>query len=489
MKTFGSKVIRLFSGHIIAQIINLATVPVITRFYGPAEFGYFSTFLSIALVVSPICSLRMAQFVVLPKKDSDTGDVICLAGTTLFVLGICVLTLAIWVGAKFISFGNVGVPEDFIWFLPLVVFLIGANDIAMSWNLRNDSYSVMSISKVLEVVVDRVLGIGAGIYLGLGGIGLVFSRTAGLAISLLFSVGAGNAEKLIHSVRSSSVKGVAASLTHYGPNAAYLSVASLASSASREMPAVIIAFTYGIVPAGYYALCLRILNLPIMMFGDAVARVNYRTVVDLQNDNEAIRLHIFVTLKYMFYAAFPLVIVIAFNGPAIFAFVFGSNWSDAGMFAQLLVFGIVFTFLHKIPSALFDTFLLNRARLVFELILLSLRILSLFIAFSLSLSITFALILLLLSTILVITASTVYLFRLIQSSPAELARFIGIQIFRFLPLLACVPCITYLSEGNSITLVLVEYTIVFASQLAFLIFCDADFKDYVMRTYNARRRL
>jgi len=57
-------------GTALAQLVHLASMPVVTRLYGPQAYGVFNLFVSMVVVVSNVATLSYAVAIVLPRRDA-----------------------------------------------------------------------------------------------------------------------------------------------------------------------------------------------------------------------------------------------------------------------------------------------------------------------------------------------------------------------------------------------------------------------------------
>ncbi|HHX8502286.1 TPA: hypothetical protein ACVO0Q_004674, partial [Vibrio diabolicus] len=54
---FFKNVFVIFSGTVVAQVLNILSIPFITRLYGPEAYGMLGSFNAIATIFIPIVSL------------------------------------------------------------------------------------------------------------------------------------------------------------------------------------------------------------------------------------------------------------------------------------------------------------------------------------------------------------------------------------------------------------------------------------------------
>ncbi|MGL9700827.1 hypothetical protein Q7I63_15045, partial [Escherichia coli] len=88
---FLKNVAIIASGTPLAQLINLAAIPLITRLYGPEAYGMMGSFMSIVNVLIPLSALSYPIAVVLPRKDTVSNIIVRLS----LILGIATSLIAL----------------------------------------------------------------------------------------------------------------------------------------------------------------------------------------------------------------------------------------------------------------------------------------------------------------------------------------------------------------------------------------------------------
>ena len=64
------------SGTILAQLVNIASLPIITRLYDPAEIGIFNLFMQALAIATILISFRVEHVVMLPKDDKNASELV-----------------------------------------------------------------------------------------------------------------------------------------------------------------------------------------------------------------------------------------------------------------------------------------------------------------------------------------------------------------------------------------------------------------------------
>ena len=87
-RSFSGSALLMMGGTALAQAIPLLVAPILTRIYGPEQFGALATFIGLVTVLSVVATLRLAPAIVLPQDDDDAARIVAaaLAATLLVVV-------------------------------------------------------------------------------------------------------------------------------------------------------------------------------------------------------------------------------------------------------------------------------------------------------------------------------------------------------------------------------------------------------------------
>jgi O-antigen/teichoic acid export membrane protein len=136
----------------------------------------------------------------------------------------------------------------------------------------------------------------------------------------------------------------------FGTPAGLLNVAGL-----QGMP-LLVAYSYGATVAGWYALTLRVVALPMSLLGAAVGDTYFGIGPELVRTNPAALRSLFkkTAVRLLMIGIGPTV-VLMLAGPTLFSFVFGDKWVTAGVYARYLAPAMLAQF---VTSPLSDTMII-----------------------------------------------------------------------------------------------------------------------------------
>lgn len=327
-------------GNILAQVINIVSLPIITRLFTPAEIGVFNLFMQFMALSTILISLRVEHVVMLPKTDDHARELVG------FVAGFGGLSCA---GMTAILAGLVMaglIPVEYrVWalILPLTSFLIVFAQAAQQLSQRSADFRRSGMSEIANRAGNGVVSIAAGL-LGFHGIWLGMATAAGF-VGKLFVVGGALRPVAFAPVRG-TLKGrkrIRAQKLERLLGSMILSHSMLAVTALA--PLTYVGYRYGEDFTGQFSLVLGTLALPTTLVGNAVGQVFYQRASQLFSSG-----HTFVTLllanaKMLLFIALPAFLFVALTGPFLYYSVFGPQWYVAGQTAQIYAVAAAFSFM------------------------------------------------------------------------------------------------------------------------------------------------
>jgi O-antigen/teichoic acid export membrane protein len=281
-------VLKLASGAALAQVVVLATAPLLTRYYAPDAFGVSAFFISFVAICGPIGNLNYFQAIMLPRDDAEALRLAELS------LGVSLCMSVLVLGAAFVLRGLLGspfhVPEliPYFWLFPMGIMLRSAFLVLTAWSARHRFYGAQARARVAQTVTERALSLVAGLT-GLGsGVTLVFSRLASLILENAMLLSSGLAAR--SSLRSraahtgtSPSEAQRHSLGTVARNYREFPIASwttLLANGSSQVTALLLPVLFSTEVAGLYALGNRLIQTPFMLLGESIRNVYYKELAE-----------------------------------------------------------------------------------------------------------------------------------------------------------------------------------------------------------------
>jgi len=325
----------LAGGASFGQAIVLLAYPVLTRQYEPEHFGILAVFVAILSTALPVASLRYEFAVPLPRSDGDgrtvLGVALAFAAATSLVAAFTILLTGDWLVAVL----RIESVRPYLWIVPPALWAAGTYQALTYWSIRTKSFHLLARSKVTQAITTIVLQLGAGI-LHASPLGLIAGNGLGHA--------AGAANLMVATRRGHRgppprryLVRMRWAARRYRRFATLSAPASLLNILAFSAPPIALTMLYGPTVAGLYALTDRAIAVPLGIVTTSIGQVYVASAARRAASDPAglRRQYLSLSLGVLALAAIPTLAVILF-APRLFAFAFGTAWTEAGVFAGIL---------------------------------------------------------------------------------------------------------------------------------------------------------
>lgn len=373
------------TGTAAAQVATMAFAPIITRIYGPEQFGILGVFMAMVAIVAPIAALTYPIAIVLPKNDVDAKALIRLSIYVAVIMSMTVSLILFFFNKPIVSLMQIEAIAPFLYLIPLVILFSALLQVSQQWLIRNKQFRVTAKVTFLNALILNSAKVGFG-WLNPVAATLVILATLGSALhALMLIIGSNKGiinkqKKLINEigVKVTPIKEVAKT---YRDFPIFRAPQVFINAISQSLPILLLASFFGPASAGFYSIVKSVLSIPIGLVSKSVGDVLYpRFAVATNNDEKLTSMLIKSTLALAAVGILPFGIVIAF-GPWIFGFVFGADWTTAGEYARWLALWIYFMFINRPSVTAIPVLSLQGKFLFFEIFSILSKIIALLIGF------------------------------------------------------------------------------------------------------------
>jgi O-antigen/teichoic acid export membrane protein len=343
---FSRNVLTLMTGTTIAQAIPIAISPILTRMYTPEDFGLLALFLALFSILSTIATGRYELAIMSPESDDEAKDIVFLSIlVAIFVFFIA--TILIWFfGAEIAFFLGNSEIKNWLYFIPFTVLSFGVYQSIDYWLNRQKKYRGMSENKLIQVGSVSILKLIIGVF---SKSGLILGSICGW-ISSMFVVFSRSKIKYSDFRLKESKK----ALLKYKDYPLFQAPSSVLNSIAAQSPVIFISRSFLDSTVGFFSLVLKTLNAPVALISKSIGQVYFQRVSEHANSSP----HLLLSDVYS--AAFKLSILsvllflpVVFFAPELFSVIFGSEWVEAGLYAQILVYSIAVKFVVGPLSTIF----------------------------------------------------------------------------------------------------------------------------------------
>ena len=341
--SFVANVLTLMTGTTIAQAIPIAIAPILTRIYTPEDFGILALYMAIVSMIAIISTGRYELAVMLPEKDEDAFNIVALSIGIAFFISMITL-IVIWLfNAKIIKLLGSTEISNWLYFIPISIFLTGIYQAFNYWLNRKKHYKSLAISRISKSVTTGSANLWFG-FSGFGAGGLIGGSLIGQGIATTFlswQIWRDDYDKK----QFISKKKMRENAGKYKDFPKINSFHALIDVLQSSGVILLISTFFGVLILGYYSFTIRILKTPLGLIGSSVSQVFYRKATETYNSNGDLQLLIKKTIIRLSLIALPIFVLLFFFAPDIFSLVFGKKWREAGVYAQILTPWIFLNFI------------------------------------------------------------------------------------------------------------------------------------------------
>ena len=332
MSSYWKSVASVLTGTALAQIIPIIGSLLIARLYAPAEFGVFSAWLGIVLLLGVVLTGRFETALAIEADGEPrrlafistlaTAGLVACAAATLLAIAMFVVP---------------GVTDSFPVVL-LVASVPTALSIAIaqswqSWAAAEGSYRHLSVMRIVQAGAVTVIQIIMGT-IEASADALAIAHILGVAMGVacsayLMPTGGFPAGQAIATVRSFWTRHRRFPLLSLPADAI--------NTGAAQLPLLIVASRFGAETAGLLAMTMRILGAPIGLLGKSVLDVFKRHAASSFRERGECRSDYVRTFKVLALGSVAFCSVMIFASESLFTITFGEAWRGAGTIAVWLL--------------------------------------------------------------------------------------------------------------------------------------------------------
>ncbi len=373
-RPFLAHVLSLGGGTAAGQFAVLLSAPIVTRLYAPDEMGLFSLFLAFFSFVCVGTGLRYETAVVSAESDREAGELACASLLTAvpaaLVFGLLLLGM---IRYDLISYGQLP-----YWSMPVAVFLLVVTQLLMSlryWYVRRSEFATIGKVLVVQGLGRAVVPVLAGVA-SLGWVGLLLGEAAGRMLGIHRMLAGPSSPWSVIARGGSDRASLLRTCRKYWKFPAVVLPSSLLDALALAIPFPIVASLFGTEKAGWFFLVMRLGMLPASFVTASVSDVFHARVSnDYRAGSAALRPVVLHAAGKMLKVGALVYVPIAVLSPLLFGAVFGSAWAPAGLLMTILAPLALANLVVSPLSRLLWVANRPEAKLVVDILLLSLPVL------------------------------------------------------------------------------------------------------------------
>ena len=354
----------LFSTSIIAQIITVGSSLLLARIYTPDNFGEYTLFTSIMLVLGQVSTFKLDIPVIITKREKNAE--ILFQVTSLIVLCFCLALTPILL--------IIGEDYKFTILLVLGILFVGLNQLVKSYLTRRKSFKKIGVADMYRGFSMATIQL-AGYLFGANSVFLLLGKVLSEPLSGVFSKNYKFVFSNITLKESINLDFSKKLLLSYKDFPIYTTPQVLVNSFSQNAVVFLFSYFYSMASVGLYGMAFKILQLPLSFISNSIRQVFFQKVSEDVNSGKSVRkILIKTTLGLSLVGIVPFGLIFTY-GDTLFSFVLGKNWEVAGIYAGWLSIWLYFAFINPPAMSLLQTLRKQRFLFLYELVYLTLRLL------------------------------------------------------------------------------------------------------------------
>jgi O-antigen/teichoic acid export membrane protein len=374
--SFLSNTLTLMTGTTIAQFIPIAISPILTRIYGPTEFGIFALYTALSSIATSVATARYELAVMLPKNDEDALNIVVLSVVIALSMSLglflCVALLREHIASA------LGAPAiaSWLYLLPLSGLSIGIYQAVYYWFNRQKRFKILAMSRVSQSVATSGANIAIGLSTASKG-GLIIGGVIGQCLAAVFlgwEILRKERDKR-RFVSTGRIRHLAMKYVDYPKKS---SLGAFFNTTSYQIEYILFSYLYVLTDIGYYFFINRIVSIPKTFLSTAIWQVFLAENRDKTREAILASLALYQNrlLRVTTLPFFSSLFVIT----DLFVLIFGENWSASTHYFYPL---IIAAHVNLVVSSFSLFVILNRPdmEMVFNILLTFLKISSILLSY------------------------------------------------------------------------------------------------------------
>jgi O-antigen/teichoic acid export membrane protein len=377
-RPFIRNVIIMATGTAAAQAITLALSPIITRLYGPENYGVLGVFMAIVGLFAPIVALTYPIAIVLPKSNSEAKGLVRLSVYLTCLVTAIVLVILLCFNQPIIKLFQIEVIEPYIYLIPLFILFAGFLQVVEQWLIRTKQFSITARVTFINALIVQGSKVGFGLFYPVAGVLIIFN-VFGQALKALMMIFGLKKTKLNKS--NNEVISISDLAKKHVDFPLYRAPQTFVNAISQSIPMLMLTSFFGPASVGFYSIGRTVLSIPTELIGKSVGDVFYPRISEAAYNGESLtKLIKKATISLAAVGIIPFGIIVAF-GPWLFSLIFGAEWVVAGEYARWIALWLYCSFINQPSLKAIPALSEQKLQLKYGIVSLILRIIALAIGY------------------------------------------------------------------------------------------------------------
>jgi lipopolysaccharide exporter len=325
---FAQNILKLFSGNVIANIIQLATIPILARLYSPDDFGILGLFLSVGAILTSLSSFKYTDAIILTQKCHETVNTVwlCMVITVVY----CLLIIFSFILCYYFGLSIFG-DQKYDFLLCLLPFHILVNSqitIFRQLSMKLEKFGIVAKSEIFKILIYRGSAIGWPFFFAVSPLWLIFSSFLG-SIIMLFTLLNTSAKYVWNCRNEISRKSMRIIASRYKKFPLYSSWTGLLLNLNVSLLPILIAHFYSLQYAGYFIMARNICSRPIRALSNAIGPAYYQRIATFDGHKQKLLRFSVKFYKFLVPAALAIFMAYFFLSEYFILPLLGDKWGPS----------------------------------------------------------------------------------------------------------------------------------------------------------------
>lgn len=350
---FTWNVLVMLTGTVAGQAVSLLLSPILTRIYGPSEFGYLSVYSSVLGILSVMASLGLDLAIPIAATEAECANLLALSSLALLGTTAIVGIATCLISSDLLTRLSLEPLESYRWLLPIGFACLGGYYVMVAIATWAGAFKDIARTRISQGVSGPVSQILLG-WMGCGTPGLVVGYVIGQSSGtlLLLSRVVMRRRALL---RAMSWSGMAAAARRYVDFPLFASWARLLDMAgSGTILFILFTACYSSEIAGFMFLSERVIARPLLLVSTSFLQVfTGEAGRALNHDPAMLRRRFYQVVPLQFLVAGCWILIANMAAGWVFPRLFGPEWAAAIPYLRALSLSyLVLTVLHPVSTTL-----------------------------------------------------------------------------------------------------------------------------------------
>lgn len=283
---------------------------------------------------SSVSTLRFELALMLPKSPDESLNILSVALVCILLTGCISGILSYFLGEYLLGSSFYKMLKTFLWIIPAYVILNGLFVTLMAWFSRYELFSIYSLAQFAMPTATAIFQVSlyflgfkddSGLFLGT----IIGQTLVCLFLVILFIF-------RYHAEFRSSVcpRKMWLQFTNYSTYPLHMTPYTLLGCLRERVIYFLIGQVGTVADVGFYGLSSRLINAPVSLISASIRPVFFSNAAT--RGIQSTLPWVMKTQRLLVVIFVPLWIFFLFNYEDLFKFVFGDNWSGAGIYAAII---------------------------------------------------------------------------------------------------------------------------------------------------------